>query len=75
MQLNSCIIQNLVEKAQDFLQFSLERVTEVIVLGEILSKVQIDNFQSFQVPIQQFYIFGNFHCYCLCTFYIVFLQY
>ena len=74
MQLNSYIIQNLVEKAQNFFQFSLEQVTEVIVFGERLSKVQIDKFQSFQVPIQQLYLFGTFHCFFSVLFILFFFS-
>ena len=63
-------------------QFSLEQVTEVIVLG--VSNIQIDKFGtvaknvqfflSFQVPIKILYFFGTFLCYYLCTIYFVFLQ-
>ena len=67
-----------------FFQFPLEQVTELIVLGERLSNVQIDKFGtvaenvklflSFQVPIKRCTFFVTFHCYCHCTIYFVFLR-
>ena len=67
-----------------YFQFSLEQVTEVIVLGERLSNVQIDKFGivvkkclvflSFRVLSKMLYFFGPFHCFCLCAIYFVFLQ-
>ena len=66
-----------------FLQFSLEEVTEVIVLGEKLSNIQIAkweqllkmfSFFEFSGSHENVVFFETFLCYYLCAIYFDFLQ-